>query len=170
MGTWLVSEKIQKETKRKQRLSLGLGAIMPIDHTRARIISRLAEIKAEVMCCMSTATVKHRRHAQSPGSSFPETRVAAHGKRAAPLLARFLLTAQGAGASGLFSQPRVRHGEGNLLKFTRNLFEQVVTDYSIVLFLKFCLFYLSRSSSSPCDDCSTWLWSNPQLNQNFIEC
>ena len=54
--------------------------------------------------------VDHSRHAQSPGSSLPGTRVAAHGKRAAPLLARFLLTAQGAGASGLFSQPRVRHG------------------------------------------------------------
>ena len=111
MGTWLVSEKIQKETKRKQRLSLGLGATKPIDHTRARMVSRVAEIKAEVMCCMSTATVKHSRYAQSPGSSLPETRVAAHGKQAAPLLARFLLTAQGAGASGLFSQPRVRHRE-----------------------------------------------------------
>ena len=54
--------------------------------------------------------VDHSRHAQSPGSSLPGTRVAAHGKRAAPLLARFLLTEQGAGASGLFSQPRVRHG------------------------------------------------------------
>ena len=54
--------------------------------------------------------VDHSRQAQSPGSSLPGTRVAAHGKRAAPLLARFLLTAQGAGASGLFSQPRVRHG------------------------------------------------------------
>ena len=54
--------------------------------------------------------VDHSRHAQSPGSFLPGTRVAAHGKRAAPLLARFLLTAQGAGASGLFSQPRVRHG------------------------------------------------------------
>ena len=54
--------------------------------------------------------VDHSRHAQSPGSSLPGTRVAAHGKRAAPLLARFLLTAQGAGASGLFSQPRVRDG------------------------------------------------------------
>ena len=54
--------------------------------------------------------VDHSRHAQSPGSSLPGTRVAAHGKRAAPLLARFLLTALGAGASGLFSQPRVRHG------------------------------------------------------------
>ena len=101
MGTWLVSETIQKKTKRKQRLSLGLGATKPIDHTRARMVSRLAEIKAEVMCC---------RHAQSPGSSLPGTRVAAHGKRAAPLLTRFLLTAQGAGASGLISQPRVRHG------------------------------------------------------------
>ena len=105
MGTWLVSEKIQKKTKRKQRLSLGLGATKPIDHTRARMVSRLAEIKAEVMCCMSTTA----KHAHSPGSSLPGTRVAAHGKRAAPLLARFLLTAQGAGASGLFSQPRVRH-------------------------------------------------------------
>ena len=57
--------------------------------------------------------VDHSRHAQSPGSSLPGTRVAAHGKRAAPLLARFLLTAQGAGASGLFSQPRVRHGAVN---------------------------------------------------------
>ena len=46
--------KIQKKTKRKQRLSLGLGARKPIDHTRARMVSRLAEIKAEVMCCMST--------------------------------------------------------------------------------------------------------------------
>ena len=109
MGTWLVSEKIQKKTKRKQRLSLGLGATKPIDHTRARMVSRLAEIKAEVMCCMST-TADTLNHAQSPGSSLPGTRVAAHGKRAAPLLARFLLTAQGAGASGLFSQPRVRHG------------------------------------------------------------
>ena len=54
MGTWLVSEKIQKKTNRKQRLSLGLGATKPIDHTRARMVSRLAEIKAEVMCCMST--------------------------------------------------------------------------------------------------------------------
>ena len=54
--------------------------------------------------------VDHSRHAQSSGSSLPGTRVAAHGKRAAPQLARFLLTAQGAGASGLFSQPRVRHG------------------------------------------------------------
>ena len=54
--------------------------------------------------------VDHSRQAQSPGSSLPGTRVAAHGKRAAYLLARFLLTAQGAGASGLFSQPRVRHG------------------------------------------------------------
>ena len=54
--------------------------------------------------------VDHSRHAQSPGSSLPGTRVAAHSKQAAPLLARFLLTAQGAGASGLFSQPRVRHG------------------------------------------------------------
>ena len=41
--------------------------------------------------------VDHSRHAQSPGSSLPGTRVAAHGKRAAPLLARFLLTAQEAG-------------------------------------------------------------------------
>ena len=54
--------------------------------------------------------VDHSQHAQSPGSSLPGTRVAAHSKRAAPLLARFLLTAQGAGASGLFSQLRVRHG------------------------------------------------------------
>ena len=114
MGTWLVSEKIQKKTKRKQRLSLGLGATKPIDHTLAHMVSRLAEIKAEVMCCMS-AVVDHSRHAQSPGSSLPGTRVAAHGKRAAPLLARFLLTAQGAGASGLFSQPRVRHGAPYLL-------------------------------------------------------
>ena len=45
--------------------------------------------------------VDHSRHAQSLGSSLPGTRVAAHGKRAASLLARFLLTAQGAGASGL---------------------------------------------------------------------
>ena len=106
MGTWLVSEKIQKKTKRKQRLSLGLGATKLTDHTRARMVSRLAEIKAEGMCCMSTTadTLNHR------GSSLPGTRVAAHGKRAAPLLARFLLTAQGAGVSGLFSQPRVRHG------------------------------------------------------------
>ena len=93
----MVSEKIQKETKRKQRLSLGLGATKPADHTRACMFSRLAEIKAEVMCCMSTT--------QSPGSSLQETRVAAHGKQAAPLLARFLLTAQGAGASSQFSQP-----------------------------------------------------------------
>ena len=62
MGTWLVSEKIQKKTKRKQRLSLGLGATKPIDHTRARMASRLAEIKAEVMCCMSTIadTLNHQ--------------------------------------------------------------------------------------------------------------
>ena len=62
MGTWLVSEKIQKKTKRKQRLSLGLGATKPIDHTRARMVSRLAEIKAEVMCCMSTTadTLNHQ--------------------------------------------------------------------------------------------------------------
>ena len=45
MGTWLVSETIQKKTKRKQRLSLGLGATNPIDHTQARMVSRLAEIK-----------------------------------------------------------------------------------------------------------------------------
>ena len=63
--------------------------------------------------------VDHSRHAQSPGSSLPGTRVAAHGKRAAPLLAMFLLTAQGAGASGLFSQPRVRHGAFSYLKFTK---------------------------------------------------
>ena len=44
MGTWLVSEKIQKKTKRKQRLSLGLGATKPIDHTRARMVSRLPEM------------------------------------------------------------------------------------------------------------------------------
>ena len=62
MGTWLVSEKIQKKTKRKQRLSLGLGATKPIDHTQARMVSRLAEIKAEVMCCMSTTadTLNHQ--------------------------------------------------------------------------------------------------------------
>ena len=62
MGTWLVSEKIQKKTKRKQRLSLGLGATKPIDHTRARMVSRLAEIKAEVICCMSTTadTLNHQ--------------------------------------------------------------------------------------------------------------
>ena len=54
--------------------------------------------------------VDHSRHAQSPGSSLPGTRVAAHGKRAAPLLARFLLTAQGAGASGLFSAPGPARG------------------------------------------------------------
>ena len=60
--------------------------------------------------------VDHSRHAQSPGSSLPGTRVTAHGKRAAPLLARFLLTAQGAGASGLFSQPRVRHGAHGIRK------------------------------------------------------
>ena len=66
--------------KRKQRLSLGLGATKPIDHIRAPMVSRLAEIKAEVMCCMPTATVKHSRHAQSPGSTLPTTRVAAHGK------------------------------------------------------------------------------------------
>ena len=63
-----------KENVEKGKLSLGLGATKPIDHTRARMVSRLAEIKAEVMCCMSTATVKHSRHAQSPGSSLPETR------------------------------------------------------------------------------------------------
>ena len=85
----MVSVKIQKETKRKQRLPIGLGATKPTDHTRACMVSRLAEIMAEVMCCMSTT--------QSPGSSLPETRVAAHGKQAAPLLARFLLTAQRAG-------------------------------------------------------------------------
>ena len=44
----------EEKTKRKQRLSLGLGGTKPIDHTRARMVSRLAEIKAEVMCCMST--------------------------------------------------------------------------------------------------------------------
>ena len=107
MGTWLVSEKIQKKTKRKQRLSLGLGATKPIDHTRARMVSRLAEIKAEVMCCMSTTadTLNHQDPLfQGHGSQLTA-------KRAAPLLARFLLTAQGAGASGLFSQPRVRHGD-----------------------------------------------------------
>ena len=62
MGTWLVSEKIQKKTKRKQRLSLELGATKPIDHIRARMVSRLAEIKAEVMCCMSTTadTLNHQ--------------------------------------------------------------------------------------------------------------
>ena len=62
MGTWLVSEKIQKKTKRKQRLSLGLGATKPIDHTQARMVFRLAEIKAEVMCCMSTTadTLNHQ--------------------------------------------------------------------------------------------------------------
>ena len=48
--------------------------------------------------------VYHSCHAQSPGSSLPVT-------RAAPLLARFLLTVQGAEASGLFSQPRGRHGD-----------------------------------------------------------
>ena len=63
--------------------------------------------------------VDHSRHAQSPGSSLPGTRVAAHGKRAAPLLARFLLTAQGAGASGLFSQPRVRHGAVSIREDTK---------------------------------------------------
>ena len=41
--------------------------------------------------------VDHSRPAQSQGSSLPGTRVAAHGKRAAPLLAKFLLTAPGAG-------------------------------------------------------------------------
>ena len=53
---------IQKKTKRKQRLSLGLGATKPIDHNRARMVSRLAEIKAEVMCCMSTTadTLNHQ--------------------------------------------------------------------------------------------------------------
>ena len=62
MGTWLVSEKIQKKTKRKQWLSLGLGATKPIDHTQARMVSRLAEIKAEVMRCMSTTadTLNHQ--------------------------------------------------------------------------------------------------------------
>ena len=44
----MIGIKKQKKTKRKQRLSLG----KPIDHTRARMVSRLAEIKAEVMCCM----------------------------------------------------------------------------------------------------------------------
>ena len=34
--------------------TLGLGVTKPTDHTRARMVSRLAEIKAEVMCCMST--------------------------------------------------------------------------------------------------------------------
>ena len=62
MGTWLVSEKIQKKTKRKQRLSLGLGATKQIDHTRARMVSRLAQINAKVMCCMSTMadTLNHQ--------------------------------------------------------------------------------------------------------------
>ena len=61
-GTWLVSEKIQKKTKRKQRLSLELGPTKPIDHTWARMVSRLAEIQAEVMCCMSTTadTLNHQ--------------------------------------------------------------------------------------------------------------
>ena len=54
MGTCLVSEKIQKKMKKKQGLSLGLGMTKPIDHTRAHMVSRLAEIKAEVMCCMSS--------------------------------------------------------------------------------------------------------------------
>ena len=84
MGTSLVSEKIQKKTKSKQRLSLGLGATKPIIHTQARMDSGLTEIKAEVMFCMSTAIVKHSRHAQSPGSCLPETRVAAHGKEQHP--------------------------------------------------------------------------------------
>ena len=37
-------------------------ATKPIDHTRARMVSRLAEIKAEVMCCMSTTadTLNHQ--------------------------------------------------------------------------------------------------------------
>ena len=62
MGTWLVSEKIQKKTKRKQRLSLGLGATKPIDHTRARMVSRLAEIQAKEMRCMSITadTLNHQ--------------------------------------------------------------------------------------------------------------
>ena len=54
--------------------------------------------------------VNHSRHAQSPGSSLLGTRVAAHGKRAAPLLARFLLTAQGAGRPAYSLKSRVRHG------------------------------------------------------------
>ena len=63
---------------------------------------------------MFPVRIEPRGHAQG-GKKIPGgTRVAAHGKRAAPLLARFLLTAQGAGASGLFSQPRVRHGAGQL--------------------------------------------------------
>ena len=82
--------------------------------------------------------VDHSRHAQSPGSSLPGTRVAAHGKRAAPLLARFLLTAQGAGASGLFSQPRVRHGAGPLPRayVTYLQFEQLCLPKSFFLSLK----------------------------------
>ena len=49
-----------KENEEKQRLSLGFGATKPIDHTRARMVSRLAEIK--VMCCMSTTagTLNHQ--------------------------------------------------------------------------------------------------------------
>ena len=35
------------------------------------MVSRLAEIKAKVMCCMATMSVKHSQHAQSPGSSLP---------------------------------------------------------------------------------------------------
>ena len=57
METWLVSEKRQKKTKRKHRLSLGLGATKPTEHTRARMVSRLPDIKAELMSCMSTTNI-----------------------------------------------------------------------------------------------------------------
>ena len=51
-----------KENEEKAKVIPRLGATKPIDHTRASMVSRLAEIKAEVMCCMSTTadTLNHQ--------------------------------------------------------------------------------------------------------------
>ena len=45
---------IREDTKENEEKAKIIPRAKPIDHTRACMVSRLGQIKAEVMCCMST--------------------------------------------------------------------------------------------------------------------
>ena len=107
-GTWTTGvtaialcTSCSRAKKRKKKVFLGLGATKPIDHTRARMASRLVEIRAKVMCCMPTMSVSTADTLNHQDPFIQTTWVAAHGKRAAPLFDR-VLRFRKRGATGQF--------------------------------------------------------------------